>query len=105
MLSTLVDPTLAAINTMAVANFAAYSTDFYPKQMQLRALLDGYGIPGIQYAQYEAFHGELYHISKVYSGASAVLAATTLVTKYTSLFLVAANLKSIALTIYSIVVP
>lgn len=105
MLSTLVDPALTAVNTMAVANFAAYATDFYPKQMQLRALLDSYGISGLLYAQYEAFHGELYHISKVYSGASAVAAASALVVKYTAYFLVAANLKEIALDIYSIVVP
>jgi hypothetical protein len=29
MLSSLVDPTLSAVNTMAVENFSAYATDFY----------------------------------------------------------------------------
>jgi len=105
MLSSLVDPTLSAVNTMAVANFGAYATDFYAKQQQLRTLLDGWGIATPLYFQYEAFNGEMYHLSKVASGPSAVLMATALVAKYVSAFLVAANLKAIALDIYSITVP
>lgn len=105
MLSSLVDPTLSAVNTMAVANFAAYSTNFYPKQVALRALLNDFGIATSQYSLYEAFNGELYHLAKTASGASAVIVATALVAKYVSYFLVAANLKKIALDIYSITVP
>ncbi len=105
MLSSLVDPTLSAVQTMAAANFAAYSTDFYALQVQLRALLDGFGISTAAYFGYEAFNGEMYHLSKASSGASAVLVATALVAKYTSYFLSAANLKTIALQLYNIVVP
>jgi hypothetical protein len=105
MLSSLVDPTLSAVQTMAVANYGAYATDFYAKQQQLRALLDGWGIATPQYFGYEAFNGEMYHLSKVASGPSAVLMATALVAKYVSMFLVAANLKAICLDIYSITVP
>jgi len=105
MLSTLVDPTLSAVNTMAVENFGAYATDFYPKQQQLRAILDATGISTPAYFAYEAFHGEMYHLSKVASGTSAVVMASALVAKYVSMFLVAATLKEIALTIYSITVP
>lgn len=105
MLSSLVDPTLSAIQTMAVANFGAYATDFYPKQQQLRVLLDGWGISTPAYFAYEAFNGEMYHLSKVASGDSAVLMATALVAKYVSMFLVAVNLKEICLTIYTITVP
>lgn len=105
MLSTLVDPALAAVNTMAVANFGAYATDFYAKQGVLRGILNGLGIPTAQYFAYEAFNGELYHVSKVATGASAVATATALVTKYTAMFLVAANLKKIANDVYTIVVP
>jgi len=47
----------------------------------------------------------MYHLSKVASGPSAVTMATALVAKYVSAFLVAANLKAIALDIYSITVP
>lgn len=105
MQSSLVDPTLSAIQAMAVGNFAAYATDFYAKQQQLRALLDGWGISTPAYFGYEAFNGEMYHLSKVASGPSAVIMATALVAKYVSMFLVAANLKAIALDIYSITVP
>jgi hypothetical protein len=104
-LSSLVDPTLSAVQTMATENFAAYATSFYAKQVQLRALLDGYGIPTSQYFGYEAFNGEMYHLSRVASGASAVITATALVAKYVSMFLVAANLKEIAEDLYSITVP
>lgn len=105
MLSSLIDPTLSAMQTAAVGNFAAYTTDFYPKQQQLRTLLDGWGISTPVYFHYEAFNNEMYHISKVASGPSAVLMATALVAKYVSMFLVAANLKEICLTVYSITVP
>lgn len=105
MLSSLIDPTLSAVQATAVANFAAYATDFYPKQQALRALLNGWGISTPTYFHYEAFNAEMYHLSKVASGPSAVLMATALVAKYVSMFLVAANLKAIALDIYSITVP
>jgi hypothetical protein len=105
MLSSLIDPTLSAVNTMAVANFAAYATDFYPKQVQLRTILDGLGVVAIRYAMYEAYHGELYHLSKVASGSSAVAQATVLVTKYTTLGADVPTLKQIALDIYAITVP
>jgi hypothetical protein len=105
MLSSLVDPTLSAVQTMAVANFGAYATDFYAKQQQLRTILDTAGISTNAYFGYEAFHGEIYHLSKVASGPSAVTMATALVAKYTSMFLVAVTLKAICLDIYTITVP
>jgi hypothetical protein len=105
MLSTLIDPTLAAVTTMAVANFGAYASDFYAKQGVLRGILNGFGIATSLYFQYEAFSAEIYHLSKVATGASAVTTATALVTKYTALFLPAANLKKICNDVYSIVVP
>ena len=105
MLSSLIDPTLSAVQTMAVQNFAAYATDFYPKQQQLRAILDSSGIATTKYFLYEAFNGEMYHLSKVSSGTSAVAMASAFVVKYTTFGGVANTLKSIALTLYSIVVP
>jgi hypothetical protein len=105
MLSSLIDPTLSAVQTMAVANYAASATAMYAKQQQLRTLLNGWGIASPQYFAYEAFHGEMFHLSRVASGPSAVLMATALVAKYVSMFLVAANLKAICLDLYSITVP
>ena len=105
MLSSLIDPTLSAVATMAVANYAAHATDFYPKQQALRAILDAAGIATSQYFGYEAYNNELYHISKVASGASAILMATAMHAKYVSYFYATATLKAIALTVYSIVIP
>lgn len=107
MQSSLIDPSLSQINTLAKANFATYENDFYPLQVQLRVLLDGYGIPTTDYAAYEAYHGELYHLNKVAAGASAIVMATILVTKYTTWLGpgAAVNLKEIASVIYGIIVP
>jgi hypothetical protein len=105
MLSSLIDPTLSAVNTMAVANFGAYATDWYPKQQTLRNLLDAAGIATPQYFGYEAFAGEMYHVSKVSSGASAVIMGSALVAKYVAMFLLAATLKKIALDCFTITIP
>lgn len=103
--SSLIDPTLSAKQVQQQANYTTYINDFYGKQQQLRALMDGWGIATALYFGYEAFNGEMYHLSKVASGPSAVIVATALVAKYVSAFYVAANLKEIALTLYSITVP
>jgi len=105
MLSSLIDPTLAAKVTQQQANFAIYETDFYPKQVQLRTILDAQGAHNWQIGAYEAYHGELYHIAKVSSGTAAVAAATILVAKWEDLGLTAGILKLIANDIYGIVVP
>jgi hypothetical protein len=106
MLSSLIDPTISQIQALAVANFGAYASAFYLKQQALRALLNGWGIATPLYFQYEAFNGEMYHVFRVAgSSPSAVVMATALVAKYVSFFLVAANLKEIALTVWGITVP
>lgn len=104
MLNSLVDPTLTAVNAMAVANFAAYATWIYPKQQTLRGILDAAGIATSQYFGYEAFFGEIAHVAKVSSGASAVLMATALVAKYVAAFLVSNTLKKICLDCFTITV-
>lgn len=105
MLSTLVDPVLAAVNAMAVQNYTAYVTPYYVAQQTCRGILDEAGIATPQYFGYEAFLGEMYHVSKVSSGASAVIMGTALVAKYVSMFLVAATLKKIALDCFTITIP
>jgi hypothetical protein len=105
--SSLIDPTLSQINTLAKANFAAYENDFYPLQVQLRVLLDSYGIATSHYASYEAYNGELYHLSKVASGASAIAMGAIIELKYQTWLGIgaAANLKEIASIIYGIIIP
>jgi hypothetical protein len=82
MLSSLLDPTVAAVSALATANYNSYITDFYPNQLALRALLSAAGILPIRFAAYEAYHGELYHLSKVCTGDAFVAAVTILVAKW-----------------------
>ena len=82
MLSSLVDPTLSAVSTLAQANFAAYVNDFVPNQVALRAILNDEGVPVIDVGAYEAFHGELYHLSQSYSGPALQAAFCILVAKW-----------------------
>jgi hypothetical protein len=108
MLSSLLDPTLSSMIALATANFATYANDFVPKQEGLRVILNGLGVPHVHWAGYEAFHGELYKLSKQYSGAGAIAYATTLIDKWITVgagALVEANLKTIADDLYGIVVP
>jgi hypothetical protein len=82
MLSTLLDPTLAAVNAKAAENFSSYVIDFYPNQVALRALLGAAGILPVKYGAYEAYHGELYHLSKSTLGDAFAAAVTILVAKW-----------------------
>lgn len=107
MVSSLIDPVLTAVNAKAVDAFTTYELDFYPKQVKLRQILDAIGVVPIHFGPYEAFHGEIYKLSKVTSGPTAIAQATILVAKYTSLIgpAATARLKLICSDIYSIVVP
>lgn len=82
MLSSLIDPTLAAVNAKAAVNFATYATDFYPNQVALRALLNAAGILPIKFGAYEAFHGQLYKLSRTCAGPSLAAAAAILIDKW-----------------------
>ena len=82
MVSSCIDPTLSAINAAQLANYTQYLLDFYPNQVQLRNLLDAAGLQPIEYGAYEAYHGELYGLTKRFSGASLVAAKETLVAKW-----------------------
>lgn len=109
MVSSLLDPVRTALQTQQQNNYAAYATDFVPKQQQLRAMLDAEGIDTAQYVFYEAYNGELYHVYKTSAGASAVIAATAIQGRWAHASRLgvgaAAFLKSIALDIYNIIIP
>jgi len=109
MLSTLLDPTLAAVNAQAVTNYNLYVQDFYPKQVQMRTILDSFSMPTPMIAGFEAFFGELYHVSKVATGDILTAAAAVLVTKWSdTAHLGAGNasvLKAVALGVFGITVP
>ncbi len=107
MVSSLIDPVLTAVNAKAVDNFTTYQMDFYPNQVKLRTWLNDSGIQPFHFGLYEAYHGELYRLSKTCSGAAAIAAATVLVAKYEDWLgaPAVAGLKAIAADIYAIVVP
>lgn len=82
MVSSLIDPVLSAVNAAAITNFAAYLNIFVPNQFALRAILNDEDIPIIQIAAYEAFHGELYGLSRRFAGPTLQTAFCTLVAKW-----------------------
>lgn len=82
MVSSNIDPVLAAVNAKAAVNFGTYITDFYPNQVALRALLNAAAILPVKFGAYEAYHGELYKLSKVCAGPSFAAAVAILVDKW-----------------------
>jgi hypothetical protein len=108
-LNSITDPVLTAVQAQQVDNFTTYEMSFYPRQVQLRTILDSVGLSTSKFAGFEAFHGELYHLYKTASGPSLTASAIILVTKWSSTpFLGAGNasvLKTICLSIYGITIP
>ena len=109
MVSSQIDPVRAAVTAAAQANYQAYATEFVPRQEALRAILDAKGIDTAQYVFYEAYNGELYHVWKTASGASAIIAATAIQGRWAHASRLgagaAATLKEIASTVWSIIIP
>lgn len=105
MQSTQLDPTNAAVNALAKANFADYANEWVPKEQQMRALLNALSVPTIQFGWYTAYAGEMYHLWKTADGAAAVTTGTVIVTKWTTLGLNATALKTIAADLFNITIP
>lgn len=105
MQSSTIDPSLTAMNALQMANHAAHVAIFYPKQMILRDLMNGWGISGPVAFQYEAFNAECYAISRRFAGPAAVFQCGTLVVSYTARGLNGVNLREVALDVWSWIVP
>jgi hypothetical protein len=109
MVSSLLDPVRAAVTADAQTNFAAYATEFTPKQVKLRTWLNAKGLDPARFGPYEAFNGELYHLWKTTAGASLIVGAAAVIGRWAHASRlgagVAADLKAIALDIYNIIVP
>ncbi|HUW84780.1 MAG TPA: hypothetical protein VMZ31_18510 [Phycisphaerae bacterium] len=82
MLSSLVDPVLSAVEALATANFTSYVNEFVPNQVALRVILNDEGVNVIDVVAYEAFHGEVYALSKKFSGPAAQAEFCILVAKW-----------------------
>jgi hypothetical protein len=82
MASALIDPVRVAVNPTQLANFAAYATNWVPLQIALNDLLSSGGIPIIQFGAYTAYAGELYHLTRSFTGATLADAFVTLKAKW-----------------------
>ncbi len=82
MVATLIDPVRTAVNADQKANYAIYATEWYEIQVRLMEELGIAAVPIIQYAAYTAFAGELYHLTKHFSGATLAQAWVDLVAKW-----------------------
>lgn len=105
MESSLIDPTLTAMNPRQKAKFAAYVATFYPKQATLRGILDAAGIGGQAAFPYEAFNAEAFSITRRFTGPAAVADALILSGRYDDLGLVHAVLCAILTQAHGIVLP
>jgi len=105
MQSSLIDPTLTAVNATQQARHTAHVNVFYPKQLLLRDYMNLNGYFGNGAFKLEAFNGECYAIARSFDGPAAVVQCGVLVAKYTSLGCQAAALKEIALQVWGWIVP
>lgn len=104
MVSSLVDPKIAAVNVAAKANFAAYVTPFVAFQTLVHQYLDGDGANPLEYFNYNAFAGEIWHIDLHFSGAAAIAGGGDMVIKYTGMGCTGVRLRAIA-ALAGIVIP
>jgi len=104
MQSTLIDPVLTAVNAAAAANFTAYAIDFVPKQSAARLVMDSDGILGPIRFLYEAYNGELYGLTKRFSGTALDAMGQVMHDKYEAFGCASATLISIASNVYGITV-
>lgn len=99
MVSSLIDPTLTAVNAAAAANFTAYAIDFVPKQSQAFAVMDSDGILGPIRFLYSAYFGELYGLYQRFNGTALDDMAQVMHDKYEALGCATATLVAIALVL------
>jgi hypothetical protein len=105
MQSSLLDPVFSAVSAAAQANFAAYTADWVAKQQAVHDLLDALSVWPSEYFNYNAFAGEMYHVEQHFGGTAAVNAGGDLVIKYTGMGCTGVILRSIASTVFNIVIP
>jgi len=107
-LSSLVDPTLSAMFTQQKANYAAYTSAFYTKQLALRIIINAQALPPWAVLGIEAFNGEMYKYSKQYAGLMLETRALMLCNKWGDASHLGAPLRplliDICLALYGVVV-
>jgi len=95
----------ARIATMG-PNFAAAANELLQMEQQVRQVLNGAGVPTIQYPFYLNFGRELWsRIRRGMAGESLALEAATLITKWTSQGLTQAVLQAIRTDVFNVSAP
>lgn len=105
MQSTLLDPTVTAMVSLAVANYSAYISEFYPFQVQLRAILVDEAVKSYLFGIYEAMTGQFYHAFKVGAGVGNVADFTAIQVAWTARGTDATISKRIADDLFSVTIP
>lgn len=105
MQSSLIDPTLAAVQAQQQANFAAYTIEFYPYQVELRNWLNAKGVNVLQFFRYEALNGECYRVWKTFAGDTRTAEFVVIQAKYVAWGLIAADVKSMFSSVWGVSVP
>lgn len=105
MVSTLLDPVLSAVNVQQKANFGIYATEWVPLQEAVHTYLTGQPIYPSEYFNYNAFAGEIYHVSKRFAGQAAINAGSDLVLKYLTMGCTGVHLRAIAANVFNIIIP
>lgn len=98
------DPVLSAVNAYAKANYAAHAIEYVPLLTQVHNYLSTEGVDPAEFFNYDGFAGEVFHVSKTCTGASAIAAVVSLQIKWILFACTAPRLKAIAL-IFSITIP
>ena len=97
---------IASSLSVMKSEFAAVAQSLAPIEQQIQALLNGMGVPTIQYPFYLCFGRELWALDwKGIDGAAAIARATSMHTRWVGFGLDTANLKTIAADVFSIVIP
>lgn len=104
MVSSQIDPTLAAVNALAKANFATYATEWVALQITVHGYLSAQGVNPQSWFLYDGFAGEIYHISKRATGPAAVAIANDMCLKWELLGGGLPKLKGIA-ALFGIICP
>lgn len=89
------------------ASFATQAASFVAKEIAIQAVLNAEGdVPTIQYPFYLNFGREIWSLTyRGITGPNLLAMATSLKTKYTSYGLDAAKLSTVALDVFTMVIP
>jgi hypothetical protein len=102
MQSSLIDPTLTAVNENALTNYQTYILEFYPLQVAMRAILSAAGEATYLWGRYEALNGEFYRAWKTSTGPTLVARFDEITAKWVARGCTLAVVTDIASDVYTV---